>query len=89
MLVKIQRKQSLLSSKVSSSHQIPSCQTKATGKLIENLNKYVNKLTTPYFNSFSQPFHIPVFYKIFDQRLLRCYENLFQPEHKIIIKIEK
>ena len=53
---KIQTKQSLRCSKVSSSHQIPSYQTK--------LNEYINKLTLPYLNSFCQLPHIPFFYNI-------------------------
>ena len=78
---KIQTKQSLLSSRVSSSHQIPNYHTNTKSKLSE----YINKLTLSYFNSFCQPFHIPFFYNIFDQRLLCCYEKLlFQPVHKVI-----
>ena len=78
MSEKIQTKQSLLSSKVASSHKIPSCQTNATNKL----NEYTYKLTLPYFTSFCQTFHIPFFYNISDQRLFCCYEKLFQPVHK-------
>ena len=70
---KIQTKQPLLSSKVSSSHQIPSYQTNTASKL----NKYINKLTLPYFNSFCQSFHILLFL------ISVCYyEKLFQPVHK-------
>ena len=58
---KIQTKQSLLFSKVSSSHQIPRHHTN-----ISKLNKYINKLTLPYFKIFCQPFHTPFFYKIFE-----------------------
>ena len=43
---KIQTKQSLLSSKNSGSHKIPSHQTYTRSKL----NEYINKLTVPYFN---------------------------------------
>ena len=78
---KIYTKQSLLSSKVSSSHQIPSYQIKTTSKL----NEYINKLTLLYFNSFCQPFHIPFFCNIFDQHLFCCYENLFQ----LVLKVKK
>ena len=81
MFEKMQTKQLLLSSKVSSSHQIPSYHNNATSKL----NEYINKLTLPYLNSFCQPFHIPFFYNIFDQRLFCCYEKLFQPVHKRVI----
>ena len=45
---KIQTKQVLLSSKVSSGYQIPSYHTNTTSKLDE----YINKLTLSYFNSF-------------------------------------
>ena len=65
MLEKIQTKQSLSSSKVSRSHQIPSYQTNTTSKL----NEYIYKLILPYFTSFCQPFHTPFFYNIFEQRL--------------------
>ena len=85
MSEKIQTKQSLLSSKVSSSHQIPSYQTNTKRKL----NEYINKLTLPYFNSFCQPFHILSFYNIFDQCLFCCYEKRFQPVHNKVIKIKK
>ena len=85
MSEKIQTKQSLLFSKVLSSHQIPSYQTNTTSKL----NEYIYKLTLPYFTSFCQPFHIPFFYNIFDQRLFCCYGKLFQPVHKKVIKIKK
>ena len=37
-----------LSSKVSSSRQIPSYQTNTTSKLNEYINKYKNMLTLPY-----------------------------------------
>ena len=84
MSEKIQTEQSLLSSKVSNSHQIPSYQNNTISKL----NEYINKLALPYFNSFCQPFHIPFFYNIFDQRLFCCYEKLFQPVHKNFIKIK-
>ena len=70
MSEKIQTKQSLLSSKVSSSHQIPSYQTNTKSKL----NEYINKLTLPYFNSFCQPFHIPFFY-IFDLLLWKPFST--------------
>ena len=30
-----------------------------------------------------------IFYNIFDQRLFCSYENLFQPVHKKVTKIEK
>ena len=85
MSEKLQTKQSLLSSKVSSRYQIPSYQTNTASKL----NEYINKLSVPYFNPFCQPFHIPFFYNIFDQRLFCCYEKLFQPVHKKVIKIKK
>ena len=85
MSEKIQTKQSLLSSKVSSSHQIPSYQTYTISKL----NEYINKLTLPYFSSFCQPFHIPFFYNIFSQRLFCCCKKLFQPVRKKVIKINK
>ena len=60
MSEKIQTKHSLLSSKVSSNHQIPSYQTNTTCKL----NEYIYKLTYISFTSFCQPFHIPFFYNI-------------------------
>ena len=82
---KMETKQSLLSSKVSYSHQIPSYHTNTTSKL----NGYRNKLTLPCFNSFCQPFHIPFFYNIFNQPLFCYYEKLFQPVHKKVIKIKK
>ena len=82
MSEKMQTKQSLLSSEVSSSRQIPSYQTNTTNKL----NKYICKLTLPYFTSFCQPFHISLFYNIFDQRLFCCYEKRFQPVHKKLLK---
>ena len=85
MLEKIQTKQTLLSSKVSSNHQIPSYQTNATSKF----NEYIYKLTLPYFISFCQPVGISFFYNIFDQRLFCGYEKLFQPVHKKFIKIKK
>ena len=84
MSEKIQTKQFLLSSTVSSSHQIPSYHSNTTRKL----NEHINKLTLPYLSSFCQPFHIPFFYNIFDQRLFCCYEKLFQPVHKNFIKIK-
>ena len=77
---KIQTKQFLLPSKVSSSHQVPSHQTYTTSKS----NEYINELTLPYFGLFFQTFHIP-----FDQRFFCCYEKLFQPVHKKVIKIKK
>ena len=71
---KMQTKQSFLSSKVSSSHQIPSYQTYTTSKL----NEYINKLTLPYFNSFCQAFYIQFFYNIFDQSfVMKNFYNLF------------
>ena len=80
----IQTKQSLLSPRVSSSHQIPYYHTNTKSKL----NECINKLTLPYFTSFCWPFHIPFFYNIFDQRLLCCYEKLFfQPVHKKLWKL--
>ena len=85
MSEKIQTKQSLLSSEVPSRHQIPSYHTNTTSKL----NAYINKLTSPYFNSFCQPFHISFSYNIFDQRLFHCYKKLFQPVHKKVFKIKK
>ena len=39
--------QTLLSSKVSMSHQIPNCQTNATSKLNGNINKYVDESAKP------------------------------------------
>ena len=48
MSEKTQRKQPLLSARVSSIHQIPNHHTNTTSKL----NEYINKLTLPYFNSF-------------------------------------
>ena len=48
MLGKIQTKQTLLSSKVSSKHQIPSYQINTASKS----NEYTNMLTLPSFNSF-------------------------------------
>ena len=86
---KIKTKQSLLSAKVSRSHQIPSYQTNTTSKFYEYINKYINKFTTPYFNSFWQLFHIPFFHNIFGRRLFCCYEKLFQQVHKKVIKVEK
>ena len=75
---KKQTKQSLLSPRISSSHQTSKYHTNTTSKL----NQYINKLTLPYFSSFCQPFHISFFYNIFDQRLFCCYEELFfQPVH--------
>ena len=74
----------MLSSKVSSSHQISSYQIKTS-----KLNEYINKLTLPYFNSFCQPFHIPFFCNIFDQHLFCCYENLIQLVHEKVIKVKK
>ena len=62
MSAKHKQKQSLLASKVSSRHQIPSYKTNTSNKS----NEYINKLTLPYFNSFCQSFHIPFFYNIFD-----------------------
>ena len=82
---KIQAKQTLVSSEVSSRHQIPSYQTNTASKL----NEYINKLTLPYFYSSCQPFHIPFFYNIFDQRLFCYYKKLFQPILKKVIKIKK
>ena len=82
---KIQAKQTLVSSEVSSRHQIPSYQTNTASKL----NEYINKLTVPYFHSFCLSFHIPFFYNIFDQRLFCYYKKLFQPIHKKVIKIKK
>ena len=82
---KMETKQSLLSSKVSYSHQIPSYHTNTTSKL----NGYINKLTLPYFNSFCQPFHIPFFYNIFDQRLFCYYGKRSQPVNKKVIRIKK
>ena len=73
MSEKVQTKQSLQSSKVSSSHQISSYQTNTTIKLHE----YINKLTLPYLNYFCQPFHIPFFHNNFDQGLFGCYEKHF------------
>ena len=55
----------------------------------KKLNEYINKLTLPYFNSFCQSFDIPFFDNILDQRLLCCYEKLFQSVHKKVIKIKK
>ena len=69
VLEKIQTKQSLLSSRVSSSRQLLSYHTNTKSKL----NKYINKLSLPYFNSSCQPFHIPFFYNTFDQSLFCCY----------------
>ena len=70
-------------------HQIPSCQTNTTSKLYQGINKYRNKLTTHYFNSFCQPFHMIVFNKIFDQYLICSCEKNFQPANKKVIEIEK
>ena len=52
MSEKTKIKQSLPSSKISSSHQVPSYQINTTSKLNEYINKYINKLTLPSFNSF-------------------------------------
>ena len=85
MSAKIQTKQTLLSPRVSSSHQIPNYHTNTS-----KLNEYINELTLTYFNSFCQPFHIPFFRNIFDQHLFCCYEKLFfQPVHKKVIIIKK
>ena len=46
MSEKIKTKQSLLSSKFLSSHQIPSYHTKTISKLNEYKNKYIEKFTT-------------------------------------------
>ena len=51
-------------------------------------NQHINKLTLLYFNSFCQPFYIPFYYNIFDQRLFCYYEKLFQPVRKNFIKIK-
>ena len=83
MSEKLQTKQSLLSSKVSSSHQLPNYHTNTASC------EYIKKLTLPDFYSFCQPFHIPFFYNIFDQRLFCCYENFFQPKHKQFIEVKK
>ena len=82
MSEKIQPKQFLLSSKLSSSSQIRSYHTNTTTKL----NEYRNNLTLPSFNVFCQPLHVASFYNIFDQCLLCSYENLFQPVHKKLLK---
>ena len=83
MSEKLQTKQSLLSSKVSSSHQLPNYHTNTASC------EYIKKLTLPDFYSFCQPFHIPFFYNIFDQRLSSCYEKLFHAADKKVIKIKK
>ena len=75
-----------LSSKVSSSCQIPRYQTHATSKLNEHINKYINKLTLPYFNLFCKLFHIPFLYHIFDQRLFFCNEKLIDRYIKNLLK---
>ena len=49
---------------------------------------YIYQLTLPYFNFFCQPFHTPFYYSVFDQRLFCCYEKLFQPVHKNVIKTQ-
>ena len=83
MSEKIQTKQSLLFPKVPSNHQIG---TQLSNQQTSKLNEYINKLTLPYFNSFCQPFHTKFYSNLFDQRLLCCYEKLFQPVHKNVIK---
>ena len=75
-----------LSSKVSSSCQIPRYQTNATSKLNEHINKYINKLTLPYFNLFCKLFHIPFLYHIFDQRLFFCNEKFIDRCIKKLLK---
>ena len=54
MSEKIKTKQSFLSSKISSSLQIPTYHTNTTSKLNEYIKRYINKLTTSYINSFCQ-----------------------------------
>ena len=74
---KIQTKQFLLSSKVSSSHQVPSYQTYTTSKS----NEYINELTLPYFGLFCQTFHIP-----FDQLFFVVMKNFFNRYIKRLLK---
>ena len=83
---KTQTKQSMLSPRVSSSHQIPNYHTNTKSKL----NEYINKLTLLHFNSFCQSFNILFFQTIFDRCFFCCYKKLFfQLVHKKVIKIEK
>ena len=74
---KIQTKQFLLSSKVSTSHQIPSYQTYTTSKS----NEYINELTLRYFGLFCQTFHIP-----FDQLFFVVMKNFFNRYIKRLLK---
>ena len=79
---KIQTKQSLVSSKVSSSHQILSYQTNTKSKL----NEYINKLTLPYLNSFCQP---SIFYSFILSLISFCFvvtKNFFNRYIKKLLK---